>query len=596
MLSIFFSNAPRIRGHAPNKWRYRCSNSSYDRSCLLASLLYQISMSTVVNLLPSRRVPTPSSFSGYGFPLLCGAYRSLFSSQPKCYCSNYFSHSRHFHHNRPSHYRIRGVKANDTSYNISLLRNFSTIHSVNYFFSRTRGPPFLLSSGKPSFSSARFYVDGWYTRDHRNDSEQMYTVGLRQSYHVESANHQINEENSTNESKTSSNQTTTSGINRHCITCTCYDTQNITTQQKRHGQQQRQQPQPKPTPKSNQPQTNHQHSPEQLNSCQLPIPLIAPNTPLPPPLPQPTYSFYQRVLPKTLTSFTSLEGKTRFAQALQSKQAESYFPLSQQFLTQMDPAYCGISTLVLVLNALAMDPNVRWRGGWRWYGDESMLLERCCLEEERVRREGITLEEFGGLARCQGVNLVVKRPFGSDGSGVNLNNEGMVGMTTKQSGLYGIDEFRRDIIISVQMPPRTGWDGDEDGDDNAVSNIPSLEHLRTDDDGGMANKVAHGGGGYFLVTSFARHALHQTGDGHFSPIAAYHASTDSCLILDVARFKYTPYWVSVKDLYDAMIPVDSATGKSRGWVLMFPPTEKRPSRRMEGDDPTRSIEDREGKR
>ena len=137
-------------------------------------------------------------------------------------------------------------------------------------------------------------------------------------------------------------------------------------------------------------------------------PLIAPNTPLPPPLPKPTYSFRGRILPPNLLAFNSTEGKGRFLESLQSNHAESYFPLSQQFLNQMDPAYCGISTLILVLNALAMDPNVRWRGGWRWYGDESMLLERCCLEQERVAREGITMEQYCGLARCQGAGLVMK--------------------------------------------------------------------------------------------------------------------------------------------------------------------------------------------
>lgn len=30
-------------------------------------------------------------------------------------------------------------------------------------------------------------------------------------------------------------------------------------------------------------------------------------------------------------------------------------------------------------------------------------------------------------------------------------------------------------------------------------------------------------------------------DGHFSPVAAYHEERDMALILDVARFKYSPY-------------------------------------------------------
>ncbi|KAI2493270.1 Phytochelatin synthase [Fragilaria crotonensis] len=65
--------------------------------------------------------------------------------------------------------------------------------------------------------------------------------------------------------------------------------------------------------------------------------------------------------------------------------------------------------------------------------------------------------------------------------------------------------------------------------------------------------------------------LGQTGDGHFSPIAAYHAESDSVLVMDVARFKYPPYWASVEDLYQAMQPIDEATQKSRGWFLLTDP-------------------------
>jgi hypothetical protein len=60
----------------------------------------------------------------------------------------------------------------------------------------------------------------------------------------------------------------------------------------------------------------------------------------------------------------------------------------------------------------------------------------------------------------------------------------------------------------------------------------------------------------------------QTGAGHFSPVAGYHTETDSCLILDVARFKYPPYWVSVPMLWESMHPHDTATGKSRGYSML----------------------------
>jgi glutathione gamma-glutamylcysteinyltransferase len=71
-----------------------------------------------------------------------------------------------------------------------------------------------------------------------------------------------------------------------------------------------------------------------------------------------------------------------------------------------------------------------------------------------------------------------------------------------------------------------------------------------------------------LIVNYSRRAVGQTGDGHFSPIGGYHASSDSVLVLDTARFKYPPHWVPVDRLFDAMQPHDAATGLPRGWLLM----------------------------
>lgn len=38
----------------------------------------------------------------------------------------------------------------------------------------------------------------------------------------------------------------------------------------------------------------------------------------------------------------------------------------------------------------------------------------------------------------------------------------------------------------------------------------------------------------------------------------------------MARFKYSPYWVTVSDLYEATRPLDSVTNKNRGWFLNYP--------------------------
>ena len=58
----------------------------------------------------------------------------------------------------------------------------------------------------------------------------------------------------------------------------------------------------------------------------------------------------------------------------------------------------------------------------------------------------------------------------------------------------------------------------------------------------------------------------QTGDGHFSPIGGYHKATDTILVLDVARFKYPPHWVSVSSMYAAMLRLDPTTNECRGYV------------------------------
>eukprot|EP00808_Paulinella_micropora_P010085 g19205.t1 len=78
-----------------------------------------------------------------------------------------------------------------------------------------------------------------------------------------------------------------------------------------------------------------------------------------------------------------------------------------------------------------------------------------------------------------------------------------------------------------------------------------------------------------LIVSYSRQGLGQTGlgqtgDGHFSPIAGYNGQRDLVLILDVARFKYPPHWVSVQSLFAAMLRQDLDAGMSRGWIRVCP--------------------------
>eukprot|EP00557_Chaetoceros_sp_GSL56_P002932 CAMPEP_0176489190 /NCGR_PEP_ID=MMETSP0200_2-20121128/7146_1 /TAXON_ID=947934 /ORGANISM="Chaetoceros sp., Strain GSL56" /LENGTH=430 /DNA_ID=CAMNT_0017886295 /DNA_START=477 /DNA_END=1770 /DNA_ORIENTATION=- len=280
------------------------------------------------------------------------------------------------------------------------------------------------------------------------------------------------------------------------------------------------------------------------------------NLPLPPPLPEPKFSFHRRIMPNSLIQFSSPEGRRIFEKSLGKGTAEAFFPLSEQFLNQSDPAYCGITTLIMILNAIGIDPNVRWKGGWRWFGSEDMILDSCCIHPERVRRAGILLEEFRSLGRCQGLNIEMKRPIAPMESGSHVDgNDGY-------EKYYSLDEFRNDIIRIVQHPPMFEYVSSVEEGDN------KKQFSKVDEN----NATSAGKYGGFMVVSFSRPSLGQTGDGHFSPIAAYSEETDRCLLLDVARFKYPPYWVSVQDLYESTRPRDSMTNKSRGWFLVYPPS------------------------
>ena len=252
-----------------------------------------------------------------------------------------------------------------------------------------------------------------------------------------------------------------------------------------------------------------------------PLPLSAPGLsigrsgilpPLAESLPIPEKSVFRRQLPEDLVEFNSTLGRRYFAEAMSSGHLEPYFPLSEQFVTQDEPTYCGLATLTMVMNALRIDPRRRWRDasgpGWRWWADEMFCSRFVGPSLEQIRAIGTTMDEFHLLAVANGAESRMRR---ATDAGETL------------------DSFRESMVAACASPRA------------------------------------------FAVTSFCREVLGQTGHGHFSPVGGYHAATDSVLILDVARFKYPPYWVPLPQLWEACLDVDSNTGRARGWFELSRP-------------------------
>ncbi|KAH6815102.1 phytochelatin synthase 1 [Perilla frutescens var. frutescens] len=112
---------------------------------------------------------------------------------------------------------------------------------------------------------------------------------------------------------------------------------------------------------------------------------------------------YRRILPSPpAIDFASSDGKKLFTEAIHSGTMEGFFKLISYFQTQSEPAYCGLASLSMVLNALAIDPGRKWKGPWRWF-DENML--DCCEPLEKVKDEGITFGKVVCLAHCAGAKV-----------------------------------------------------------------------------------------------------------------------------------------------------------------------------------------------
>jgi glutathione gamma-glutamylcysteinyltransferase len=210
-------------------------------------------------------------------------------------------------------------------------------------------------------------------------------------------------------------------------------------------------------------------------------------------------TLYRRPLPSDAIAFSSPEGRQVFSEALATEGLDGYFPLAEQFHTQSDPAFCGLGSLVVALNALAIDPERLWKGPWRWFAED--LLD-CCVPLADVRERGLDVDELACLARCNGAEVDVHR-----------------GDTSS------LADWRAALAIAAS-------------------------------------------GEAVIVASYDRAAMGQSGGGHFSPIGGFHMTRDLALILDVARFKYPPHWVSAERLWHAMEPIDPATGRARGWLVV----------------------------
>ena len=185
---------------------------------------------------------------------------------------------------------------------------------------------------------------------------------------------------------------------------------------------------------------------------------------------------------------------------------QSYWPLSQYFETQRNQAYCSVATSVMALNALGIRrPASTQYPDYPYFSQEDFFRN----VDPQVANAAQVSKEGMTLdqlsAALSGFPVEVRKFHASD---------------------LTLDQFR-DVIRDTT-----------------------------------------GHGDRFALLNFNRVEIGETGGGHWSPLAAYDAASDSALLLDVARYKYPAVWVPVTQLYAGAQAVDSVSGLSRGMVII----------------------------
>ena len=209
-------------------------------------------------------------------------------------------------------------------------------------------------------------------------------------------------------------------------------------------------------------------------------------------------------LPDNLTDLSSEQGEKYF---LESGALQSYFAVADNFVTQKTQAYCGVASIVMVLNALHTPaPTTPEYQPYHTFTQDNLLDEHTdtILPREVLARQGMTLDQLGAL-------------LGLHPAAIEVHH-------AEDGGLEAFRSSARDYLAAKD---------------------------------------------HFVIVNYLRKSIGQERGGHISPLAAYDAKSDRFLILDVARYKYPPVWVTASDLFAAMNTTDASNNnKTRGYVLV----------------------------
>jgi hypothetical protein len=199
-----------------------------------------------------------------------------------------------------------------------------------------------------------------------------------------------------------------------------------------------------------------------------------------------------------------------------------FFALQSGFDVQINQAYCGVASSAALLNSLrssavnlAIPVDPRYKP--YQYATQTTLLDHECSRHHVIHHNAT----FDGVFHTPG----------------------------------GVSLLQIKALLQCYLPADT-WQVIATQVDPAVI---SRDRFRKDISSALRNKHAR------VMINYNRPVLGQHGGGHFSPIASYSKEQDAFLIMDTAKYKYPPVWVSVGRLHAAASTPDGCGDDGLDW-------------------------------
>ncbi|KAL0037777.1 hypothetical protein WJX77_011527 [Trebouxia sp. C0004] len=243
-------------------------------------------------------------------------------------------------------------------------------------------------------------------------------------------------------------------------------------------------------------------------------------------------------VPTGLTELSTTDGRQMLRNSTPNDQ---FWLLAQEFTTQDSQDWCGLASASMVLNALPIPkPAINAFEGYPYFYQDNILKtsKPKVMTASEVAKSGLGLDDITDILNAH----------------VGVEAEAL----HTDPGAVSLDQFRQSIADAM-----------------AASDT-------------------------YLIANFDRYEFMGEGGGHHSPLGAYCAESDTVLILDVARYRFKPYWVPVEKMYNATASSNGlAQGGHRGLArvtaqqgsanLATPPHYESDTLRSESDD-TASIQ------